>query len=90
MKITVPEIVSAGMYNARIAYKGKSKSMNRKTSMFELELPIISGGTSYIDTDNILLEGPERPSFLLYGFIPQDWKRFDAGQLKFTLRKLGS
>ena len=49
MKITVPEIVSAGMYNARIAYKGKSKSMNRKTSMFEIELPLENGGTSYIN-----------------------------------------
>lgn len=53
MKIIVPEVVSAGMYNARIAYKGKSKSLNRRTSMFELELPIVSGGISYIDTDNI-------------------------------------
>lgn len=48
-KIVLPELVSAGIYNAQIAHKNRSVSPNRKTTMFEIELPIGSGGISYID-----------------------------------------
>ena len=47
--IILPQIVSVGIYNAQIAIKNKLVSNNRKTTMFEIELPISDGGTSYID-----------------------------------------
>lgn len=47
--IVLPQIVAVGIYNAQIALKNKTASKNRKTTMFELELSIIDGGTSYID-----------------------------------------
>ena len=47
--IILPEIVSVGIYNAQLAIKNRSVSKNRKTTMFELELPIEDGGISYID-----------------------------------------
>jgi AraC-like DNA-binding protein len=47
--ITLPDIVAAGIYNAQVVYKGRSSSPNRKTTMFEIELPIESGGTSFIN-----------------------------------------
>lgn len=51
MKIVLPQIVSTGIYNSSIAAKSKSISNNRKTTMFEIELPIDTGGISYIDSD---------------------------------------
>ncbi len=45
----LPEIVAVGIYNAQIAIKNRAVSPNRKTTMFELELPLCSGGTSYMD-----------------------------------------
>lgn len=47
--IILPQIVSIGIYNAQIAIKNKLVSNNRKTTLFEIELPINNGGTSYID-----------------------------------------
>lgn len=47
--ITLPDIVAAGIYNAQVVYKSKAISPNRKTTMFEIELPIERGGTSYIN-----------------------------------------
>jgi len=51
-KIALPQIVAIGIYNAQIAIKNRTISKNRKTTMFELELPIGSGGTSYIDDES--------------------------------------
>ena len=51
MSLQLPEIVSVGIYNAQIAHKRKSITENRKTSMFEVELPIENGGHSYIDKE---------------------------------------
>ena len=59
--IVLPEIVAVGIYNAQIALKNKQISPNRKTTMFEIELPMENGGTSYIDegshsiSDNIVI-----------------------------------
>ncbi len=50
MEIILPEIVSAGIYNSEIAVKNKSITKNRKTTMFEIEIPIEDGGISYIDS----------------------------------------
>ena len=51
MKIILPEIVAVGIYNSQITQK-KSVTSKRKTTMFEIELPIEEGGTSYIDTEH--------------------------------------
>ncbi|MBQ8350494.1 MAG: helix-turn-helix transcriptional regulator [Clostridia bacterium] len=50
--IVLPDIVAVGIYNAQIALKNKQISPNRKTTMFEIELPIEDGGTSYMDEDS--------------------------------------
>ncbi len=47
----LPEIVTVGIYNSQIAAKNKIVSKNRKTSMFEIELPMEDGGVSYIDSN---------------------------------------
>ena len=60
-KIVLPEIVSIGIYNASIAHKNKATTPSRKTTMFEIELPIGDGGTSYINktehkiSENVLI-----------------------------------
>ena len=51
-KIVLPQIVAIGIYNAQIAIKNQTISKNRKTTMFELELPIGNGGMSYIDDES--------------------------------------
>lgn len=48
----LPEIVAVGVYNSQIAHKNVKISKNRKTSMFEIELPIEDGGISYIDENS--------------------------------------
>ena len=51
MDIILPEIVAAGIYNSRIAVKDKAITKNRKTTMFEIEIPIEKGGISYINSE---------------------------------------
>ena len=51
MDIILPEIVAAGIYNSQIAAKNKTITKNRKTSMFEIEIPIEEGGISYINSE---------------------------------------
>lgn len=59
--IVLPQIVAVGIYNAQIAQKNRAVSENRKTTMFELELPLGEGGVSYIDntvhaiTENLVI-----------------------------------
>ena len=48
-EIILPEMVAVGIYNAQIAAKNKEITQNRKTTMFEIELPMGNGGISYID-----------------------------------------
>lgn len=48
--MVLPEIVAAGIYNSNIVAKNTVISKNRKTSMFEIELPITDGGITYIDS----------------------------------------
>ena len=52
MDLILPEIVSIGIYNSQIAVKNKSVTNNRKTTMFEIEIPIEDGGVSYIDSES--------------------------------------
>ena len=46
----LPEIVAVGIYDSKIIAKNTAISKNRKTSMFEIELPVEDGGISYIDS----------------------------------------
>lgn len=49
MEIILPKIVATGIYNAALAHKNTVTTKNRKTTMFELELPTEDGGISFID-----------------------------------------
>lgn len=53
MEIILPEIVATGIYNSRIAAKNKLITKNRRTPMFEIEIPIEKGGVSYIDSEEM-------------------------------------
>ena len=48
----LPRIVATGIYNAQIAFKNRTVSPNRKTTMFEIELPMEEGGTSYVNQES--------------------------------------
>ena len=52
MDIALPEIVACGIYNSDIALKNTTVSKNRKTTMFEIEIPLEAGGISYIDSSS--------------------------------------
>ena len=52
----LPNIVSAGIFDSRVARKNAVISKNRKTTMFEIELPIEEGGISYIDSGAMPIE----------------------------------
>lgn len=54
MGIVLPEVVAVGIYNSQITQK-RSVTSNRKTTMFEIELPIEDSGTSYIDSEHRLI-----------------------------------
>lgn len=56
MKIELPEIVAVGIYNSNIAIKNSVVTKNRKTTMFEIEIPIEKGGISYINSDDMAIE----------------------------------
>ena len=49
MQIELPEIVAIGIYNTQSVVRNKDVTKNRKTDMFEIEMPIEKGGISYID-----------------------------------------
>lgn len=59
--IILPKIVAIGTYNAQLAFKNRAISPNRKTTMFEIELPTEAGGISYMDdtshpiTENVII-----------------------------------
>ncbi len=48
----LPEIVSIGIYNFQKAHPKTTVSKKRKTNMFEIELPIKTGGISFIDAES--------------------------------------
>ena len=50
--IVLPHIVSAGIYNSRVAYKGVKFSRKRTAKLFEIELPVQNSGKSYIDNES--------------------------------------
>ena len=51
----LPEIISAGIYDSRFVVKNLKESAPRKTSFFEIELPLENGGVSYIDSGSALI-----------------------------------
>ena len=60
-EIILPKIVAAGIYDSHHAVKNRSITKNRKTTMFEIEFPIIKGGVSFIDQESREIS----PSFLI-------------------------
>ena len=56
MEIVLPQIVTAGIYNTQIAVKNRSVTKNRKTTMFELEIPLEEGGVSFINSENCSIQ----------------------------------
>ena len=48
--MTLPNILAVGLYDSQIVSK-RLISKNRRTVMFEIELPLESGGISYIDSN---------------------------------------
>ena len=53
MDIILPEIVSLGIYNSQFTKRNKPVTKNRKTTMFEIEIPIEKGGVSFINSDQM-------------------------------------
>lgn len=51
MKLTLPQILAVGYYDTDVSLKGVSVTKERKTVIFELELPVERGGVSYIDSE---------------------------------------
>ncbi len=85
MKSALPEIVAIGIYNINAAIKNKAVTQSRKTTMFELELPIVEGGISYIDRDSM----PIRPDTLICakpGQIRHTRLPFQCYYIHFILR----
>lgn len=50
-EIILPQIVAIGIYNSDIAVKNIAITKKRKTTMFEIDLPIENGGIAYIDSE---------------------------------------
>ncbi|MBR5280602.1 MAG: helix-turn-helix transcriptional regulator [Clostridia bacterium] len=50
-QIILPQIVSIGIFNSDIAIKNKTTTSVRKTTMFEIDLPIENGGIVYVDSE---------------------------------------
>lgn len=48
-KLILPQIVHASIYRSRLLYKKDGLTLPRTVSYFEIELPIESGGVSFID-----------------------------------------
>ena len=51
MDIKLPNIILVGIYNSKVAVKNREITKKRKTTMFEIELPVKNGGISYINSE---------------------------------------
>lgn len=56
MEFILPEIVSAGIFNAQNIFSNTKISKKRTTTMFEIEIPIEEGGISYINDELAQIE----------------------------------
>lgn len=61
MDIILPKIVAVGIYNTRFAVKNLQVTKNRRTAMFEIELPAESGGVSYLGDEEQVI----RPNMVI-------------------------
>ena len=61
MELKLPKIVAIGIYNSVFAVKNRAVTKNRKTTMFEIEIPIESGGVSYINSESM----PIKPNMVI-------------------------
>ena len=61
MEIKLPQIVAIGIYNSVFAVKNRAVTKNRKTTMFEIEIPIENGGVSYINSESM----PIKPNMVI-------------------------
>lgn len=52
-ELILPQIVTIGVYNSRVAVKNINITKNRKTTMFEIEIPMENGGISYINNEEM-------------------------------------
>lgn len=56
MKLDLPTIVSVGIFNSKNIFKDIDITKNRKTAMFEIEIPIEKGGISHINSDQMPID----------------------------------
>ena len=61
MGMVLPQVVASGIYNSAVVIKDKNITSNRKTTMFEIELPMEDGGVSFVDS----MQMPIRPDTLI-------------------------
>ena len=54
--LKLPEIVAVGIFDATTYFAPRKITKNRKTSMFEIEIPIEAGGYSVVDEDKTKIE----------------------------------
>lgn len=78
----LPEIISAGIFDSSFANKNTTISKKRKTTMFEIELPLEVGGISYIDSASISIE----PNMLI--FAKPDQERYTKFPYKCLFVKI--
>lgn len=73
-KITLPQIVNAGIYDAATVHKTCSVTPERRVSVFELELPFGKGGTSFINKKSYKISGSHilcgKPGQLRHTVLP--------------------
>ena len=51
-KRTVPQLITTGVYDSSLLYSaGTEKTVHRRVSMFEIELPLFDGGISYVNSE---------------------------------------
>ena len=86
MEIKLPEIIAIGVYNSNIAVKNKDVTSNRRTTMFEIEIPIENGGISYIDSDKMRLK-PDMVICAKPGQIRHTKLPFKCYYIHFILRE---
>ena len=52
-RLLLPDAIAAGIFDATLSENARTETKSRMTTMFELELPMESGGTSYIDGESM-------------------------------------
>ena len=50
--MNVPEVIAAGIYDAKPIFKSRTVTPSRTTTMFEIELPLEDGGTSFVNNSS--------------------------------------